>query len=204
VPTLHDVDFILEYPYTRTTGPVIGPFLTGLRDGRILGQRCGARVLCPPMEFDPDTCATLAPDLVEVGPGGEVVNWTWVAEPSAKHPFDRPFGFAFIKLDGADTALVHAVDTGGDAAAMGVGMRVKAQFRDERHGSIADVYFVPEADAADQAIEPGEEPDHHRAPHQPADTRAAVPPPGPIRPGAARRQDHRPAQPGHRQGVCAR
>ena len=33
---LPDIDFTLEYPYTRTTGPIIGPFLTGLRDGRIL------------------------------------------------------------------------------------------------------------------------------------------------------------------------
>lgn len=158
MPQLHDVDYTLEYPYTRTTGPVIGPFLTGLRDGRILGQRCGDRVLCPPMEFDPDSFATLEPDLVEVGPGGVVENWTWVAEPSAKHPFDRPFGFAFIKLDGADTSLVHAVDTGGDPDAISTGMRVRAQYRDERHGSVADVYFVPEADAADQVIEPGDEP----------------------------------------------
>ena len=29
----------IEFPYTRTLGPVVGPFLTGLRDGRILGAR---------------------------------------------------------------------------------------------------------------------------------------------------------------------
>ena len=28
---------VLEYPYVRSVGPVIGAFLTGLRDGRILG-----------------------------------------------------------------------------------------------------------------------------------------------------------------------
>ena len=38
---LPNVEMTLEYPYTRTTGPVMGPFLTGLRDGRILGARCG-------------------------------------------------------------------------------------------------------------------------------------------------------------------
>ena len=41
---------------------------------------------------------------------------------------------------------------------MVTGMRVQAQFRQERHGSIADVYFVPTADAADQVIEAGDEP----------------------------------------------
>ena len=29
----------LEYPYSRSVGPVIGAFLTGLREGRLLGVR---------------------------------------------------------------------------------------------------------------------------------------------------------------------
>ena len=28
---------IIEYPFSRTTGPVIGAFLTGLREGVIVG-----------------------------------------------------------------------------------------------------------------------------------------------------------------------
>lgn len=151
------VDATLEYPYTRTTGPVLGPFLTGLRDGVLLGNRCGERVLCPPLEYDPDTGATLEPDLVEVGPGGVVEGWTWVSEPTPKHPFDHPFAFALIRPDGADTAMVHAVDA-GSADAMSTGMRVEIQFRDDRHGAITDAYFVPEADATPQSIEPGDEP----------------------------------------------
>ena len=154
---LHDIDFTLEYPYTRTTGPITGPFLTGLRDGKIIGNRCGDRVLCPPLEYDPDTGATLEADFVEVGPGGEVVGWTWVADPSSKHPLDRPFAFALIRLDGADTPIVHAVDA-GDIDAMSTGMRVRAQYRPERAGAITDVYFVPEADAVDQDVEAGEDP----------------------------------------------
>ena len=27
----------IEFPYTRTLGPILSGFLTGLRDGRILG-----------------------------------------------------------------------------------------------------------------------------------------------------------------------
>jgi uncharacterized OB-fold protein len=147
------VSFTLEYPYTRTVGPVVGPFLTALRNGRILGIRCGSRVLCPPMEFDPDTGETLSPDFVEVGPAGSVGSWTWIAEPTGKHPFQEPFAFALVKLDGADTAMTHAIKAAGPHA-MSTGMRVRAQFREERAGAITDVYFVPEADARDQAIEP--------------------------------------------------
>jgi uncharacterized OB-fold protein len=158
----------IEYPYTRTTGPVIGPFLTALRDGTILGSRVGDRVLCPPVEYDPDTGAAVDVDLVEVGPGGVVTSWTWVAEPGRKHPFDHPFAFALIRLDGADTAMVHAVDAGSPEA-MATGMRVTARFAAERTGAITDVAFVPEAateaaagdavgDAGQPAIEPGAEP----------------------------------------------
>ena len=64
---------------------------------------------------------------VEVGPGGVVESWCWVAAPRASHPLDHPFAFALIKLDGADTALLHTVDA-GDSSHMSTGMRVTACF----------------------------------------------------------------------------
>ena len=40
--------------------------------------------------------------------------------PSEQHPLDHPFAFAFIRLDGASTPLLHAVDAGSpDALAVG-------------------------------------------------------------------------------------
>ena len=46
----------LEFPYRRSVGPVIGAFLTGLRDRRVVGVRtAGGHVLVPPFEYDPDT-----------------------------------------------------------------------------------------------------------------------------------------------------
>ncbi len=148
-------EYTIEYPYTRTVGPVIGAFLTALRDGRLVGIRCGDRVLCPPLEYDPDTGESLEPEMVNVGPGGTVQAWTWIAEPTPKHPFREPFAFATILLDGADTPLVHAVR----AARMedvSTGMRVRAQWREERTSAITDVYFVPEAGAVDTFIPAGE------------------------------------------------
>ena len=137
----------IEFPYTRTLGPVIGPFLTGLRDQRILGARTGdGRVLVPPLEWDPATGEALATDLVEVGPGGTVETWAWVSAPSRKHPLDHPFAFALIRLDGAHTGMLHAVDA-GSIDRMRTGMRVTARWKDERMGHITDLTFVPE-DAA--------------------------------------------------------
>lgn len=137
---------VLEFPggYTRSVGPVIGRFLTALRDdGKLLGVRLAdGRVLFPPTEYDPTTGAATADDFVTVGPGGEVTTWTWVAEPRPEHPLDRPFAFALVRLDGADTALLHTVDA-GDESVMQTGMRVVARFGDDRRGQITDFCFTP-------------------------------------------------------------
>jgi uncharacterized protein len=139
---------VIEFPYTRTLGPVIGPFLTGIRDGQLLGIRStDGRVLVPPTEWDPETGMPLDTSaLVPVGPGGVVETWAWVTEPTVKHPLAQPFAFALITLDGADTALMHAVDA-GSMDAMSTGMRVTARFEDERVGAITDLVFVPEGSA---------------------------------------------------------
>jgi uncharacterized OB-fold protein len=148
----------LEYPggYTRSVGPVIGKFLTGLRDGRILAVRLAdGRVLVPPTEYDPVTSAAVAPDgahWIEVGPRGIVQSFTWVASPRAgKHALTKPFAFALIRPDGADTAILHTVDC-RSADAIRVGLRVAPRWKSERVGSITDIEtWVPLGD--------GEEPE---------------------------------------------
>ena len=91
--------------------------MTGLTEQRILGIRSGDQVLVPPLEWDPQTGAELDVDsMVEVGPAGTVESWTWVPDPSEQHPLDHPFAFAMIRLDGASTPLLHAVDAGSPGA----------------------------------------------------------------------------------------
>ena len=136
---------VLEYPYRRSVGAVIGGFFTALRERRIVGVRAGGgRVLVPPVEYDPESGEPLS-ELVDVGPAGVVTTWAWVEKPRPKHPLDRPFAWALIRLDGADTALLHAVDA-GDEARMSTGMRVRPRWRDETLGEIHDIVcFEPEA-----------------------------------------------------------
>lgn len=129
---------VLEYPYTRSTGPVIGRFLAGLRDQRIEGIRTAdARVLVPPVEYDPETAEELR-EFVEVGTSGVVTTWAWIPEPRKNNPLDRPFAWALIRLDGADSAMLHAVDA-GEESNMKTGMRVRARWRTERTGHITDI-----------------------------------------------------------------
>jgi uncharacterized protein len=134
----------IEYPFSRTTGPVIGAFLTGLREAVLLGSKgSDGRVAVPPLEYDPATGDDTS-ELVEVGPGGTVTTWAWVAEPHRKHPLQTPFAWALVQLDGADSGMLHVVDA-GSADAMSTGMRVTARWRDEREGHINDIEcFVPE------------------------------------------------------------
>lgn len=129
---------VIEYPFERTTGPVVGAFLTGLRE-RILVGITGAdgRVIVPPIEYDPVTAEDLT-ELVEVGPGGVVTACAWVARPDARQPLDHPFAWALIRLDGADTAMVHVVDAGSPDR-IAVGTRVTPRWRDERVGAIGDI-----------------------------------------------------------------
>jgi uncharacterized OB-fold protein len=134
----------LEFPYTRSVGPVIGRFLGALIEKKVLGIRMSdGRVLVPPTEYDPQTAEPLS-DFVEIGDTGVVTTWAWTAEPRKDQPLDRPFAWALIKLDGADTAMLHAVDAGDDSH-MYTGMRVRARWRAEREGEIRDIEcFVPE------------------------------------------------------------
>lgn len=137
--------YLLEYTYRRSLGAVIGRFFAGLREGRIEGVRTRAgRVLVPPTEYDPESGDALG-DFVEVGQSGVVTTWSWIDAPRRGQPLDRPFAWALIKLDGADTALLHAVDA-GSADRMSTGMRVRARWRDDRAGAITDIAcFEPEA-----------------------------------------------------------
>ena len=139
---------VLEYDYRRSLGPVLSRFFTGLRDHKIEAVKTrNGRVLVPPAEYDPETGETTSDEWVEVGPGGCVKSWAWVSEPLEKHLCDRPFAFALIELDGADTALMHVVDS-GDEAAMATGMRVTPRWAEETVGRIQDIAaFIPEGQA---------------------------------------------------------
>jgi hypothetical protein len=125
-------------------GPVQSAFLTGLREGIVVGvRRRDGSVLVPPTEYDPETSEALD-DLVEVGQAGVVTTWSWVPEPRPNQPLAKPFAWALIRLDGATTAILHAVDAGG-LDKMKTGMRVRVRWAVERVGDIHDIAcFEPE------------------------------------------------------------
>lgn len=132
----------LSFDYTRSVGPLLSQFFTALRDRRIVGVRgSDGRVHVPPAEYDPVTYAALT-EVVPVSAVGTVQSWTWQSTPLEGQPLDRPFAWALIKLDGADTALLHAVDA--PEGTLKTGDRVHAHWIDEPVGAITDIaYFLP-------------------------------------------------------------
>ena len=138
----------VAFDYTRSTGPVLGRFFTGLRDGVVVGGRTASgQVLVPPPEYDPDTHEQVT-EFVELSPTGTVTSWAWCPEPVAGQPLDRPFAWVQVKLDGADGTLLHALDIESPDD-VETGMRVRVRWAEERTGVITDIQCfetVPEVE----------------------------------------------------------
>jgi hypothetical protein len=130
-------EFDLDFTYTRTYGPVMSQFFTALKNQKVMGIKTSdGKVVCPPVEYDPKTAEDLT-DLVELSAEGTITTWSWVNEPMAKHPLQKPFAWALIKIDGADTAMLHAVDAPKDQVKTGA--KVKIRWNEERVGWINDI-----------------------------------------------------------------
>lgn len=140
-----------SFDYTRSTGPVLGAFFTGLRDRTIVGNRDSRGVVhVPPVEYDPHTREPLT-EMVELGSGdgvgGVVVAWTWVPTPTGVNPLATPFAWALVRFDGADTAMLLPLAADGPGAVR-TGMRVRVRWAAERVGNVHDIASVVPADAA--------------------------------------------------------
>ncbi|MGC5564126.1 Zn-ribbon domain-containing OB-fold protein [Streptomyces sp. FR-108] len=149
MPEVLRAPLVVEFPFTRSLGPVQSAFLTGLRERVVLGVRTGdGRVLVPPVEYDPVTSEELS-ELVEVAVTGTVTTWAWSHEPRRGQPLDRPFAWVLVRLDGADTALLHALDAPGGPDSVHTGMRVRVRWAAERSGGITDLAcFEPHDDGS--------------------------------------------------------
>ncbi|MFI6858563.1 Zn-ribbon domain-containing OB-fold protein [Streptomyces sp. NPDC050421] len=157
MPEVLSAPLVVEFPFTRSLGPVQSAFLTGLRERTVLGVRTAdGKVLVPPVEYDPVTAEEIR-DLVEVAATGTVTTWAWNPHPRRDQPLDTPFAWVLVRLDGADTALLHVLDAPGPEA-VHTGMRVRVRWAEARTGAITDIAcFEPyEGEAGGSAPHDGE------------------------------------------------
>jgi len=135
-------------PYKYYVGPIATKFFTELKDNKnILGMsctQCGITYV-PPRE----TCGRCFSKLgkwTKVGSKGTLLTYTVTYYPLNVHPYKEPIIYGIIRVNGADTGLVHILDE-VNPSEVKIGMGLEAVFREERTGNILDIkYFRPTKD----------------------------------------------------------
>lgn len=118
-------------------------FFRELRDNqRLYGAKCPScsNVYCPPRSH----CSLCYERTEWVPLKGTGVVTACTVQYFTTSAFIRklPFICAYVKLDGTDFIMMTNMEV-DDVSKIKVGTRVKAHFREERHGTITDVYFRP-------------------------------------------------------------
>lgn len=116
----------IAVPYKWSAGLVVSRFLkAAVEEKRFLASRCPAcrKVSVPPLKAC-GKCLVENEQGVPVGPQGSLVSFTEAAP--AGRPGERRV-FALIKLDGADTAVLHRLE-GASLDRLELGARVEPVF----------------------------------------------------------------------------
>jgi uncharacterized OB-fold protein len=124
--------------FRYTPGVANTRFLETLRDrGAFLGSRCdGCSLTVVPTRLFCERCFEETAAEVECGPGGTLESWTVGHVGTDGEPLDEPVTLGLVRLDGADSLLVHRLLDVPDPE---IGMRVRAVLAQERTAGILDV-----------------------------------------------------------------
>jgi len=133
------VTCMADMPYSYHAGFYYSRFLKELRDNkRIVGVKCPAcvKVYVPPRIVCRD-CFVKMEEYVPVSDEGSLVAYTVTnfsyTDTTRGEPKKIPYTAAYIRLDGADSNIVHCLNE-TDEAKIKSGMRVRAVFSDTRTG----------------------------------------------------------------------
>jgi len=135
------------------TGPLMGKYLNGLKEKKILGNKCPecGRMQVPPREVCA-LCRIRCDEFVEVGPKGNVrlLDTAYYASPDplTGETRETPYGLIYILLDGCSGQEVFAHflrDDQLDRIEMGwnekKGTIVRPVWAEERTGKVSDIKY---------------------------------------------------------------
>ncbi|MGD0854946.1 MAG: Zn-ribbon domain-containing OB-fold protein [Dehalococcoidia bacterium] len=132
-------------PYKYSVGSLASKFFIDLRDKKKITAakcpKCGF-VNFPPRSVCPK-CFSKIEDLVELPGTGTLVTFTQVHYDSAVQAVKPPYAMGVIKMDGADTSMVHFLGD-VDFKSLKAGMKLEPVFTEKRNANILDIkYFKP-------------------------------------------------------------
>ena len=149
---MSDKDYVViesgdaEQPFNYAVGMHGSKFFEVLRDQKkFLGLKCPKcnKVYIPP-RGNCGECFIAMDEWVEVGPGGTIGTFTILRyafiDPETGEQKPIPYGYGFVKLDGADTLFQHYINI-EDESKIKIGARVEPVFAENRKGSIRDVEY---------------------------------------------------------------
>ena len=134
----------ISVPYSWWAGETASKFLTALSNKRIEATKCDQcnKVFIPPRKTCP-LCFTLNTSWVTLPSTGELITYTIARRQLPALPAKAPVIYGLIKLDEADTSLLHMISE-IDPKEVKIGMRLKARFSDTPKGNILNIdYFIP-------------------------------------------------------------
>ena len=138
----------IHYDYSVGAGQ--STFLRAIREGRILGARCPdtGKVYVPPRLSSVETASPMT-ELVELPDRGVVYTYCIVNIRFYDQVLEIPYAYAYIVLDGADSAIMHLIQE-CPVEEIRPGMRVEAVWKDpsEWTESMENIrYFKPTGEA---------------------------------------------------------
>jgi uncharacterized OB-fold protein len=146
----------LEYLYTA--GAATTRFLTGISQGKILGERApGGKVYVPSRGADPQLGLPTS-EQVEVAHTGTLTSFCVVNVAFYGQGMEIPYTSGLILLDGSDLPIMHLIQE-CPVEDVHIGMRVEAVWVDESElgPTLESIrYFRPNGEPDRVVVQPGE------------------------------------------------
>ncbi len=133
--------------YNYSVGKVAGKFFAALKEKKILATYCSESDMSylPPRAYC-ERAFKPCDGWVEAGPGGVIEAATIVTAAFENLP-PPPYAIAYVRLDGASTAMVNFVrgldlnDVPAAAKRLEPGQRVRVVFVDQPEGRVTDFHY---------------------------------------------------------------
>lgn len=143
----HQIRDVIRINYKYTMGGQSKFFIELMNNKKLHGMKCTkcGKIWMPP-RINCSECFEPA-DWVEMKQAGTIEVSTIVWYTTSAFIKAIPYGIGFIKLDGADTALLQGIFSENLVPSkIKRGKRVRAVFSKAREGKMTDFFFVPEVE----------------------------------------------------------